>query len=109
MNGMIPASMAASDRPFVSVLLTTRDRPRLLPVALACYRQQTYPNRELIVVDDGGRVPADRSAVEAVGGRLLRVAPGAWLGEKLNVGAEAARGALCQKMDDDDWYGPDFL
>src|SRR5581483_950337 len=97
------------DWPTLSVILTTRDRPSLLPVALACYRQQTYPNKELIVVDDGDRFPVDPSTVEAVGGRLIRVAPGTTLGAKLNQGVEAAQGRLCQKMDDDDWYAPDFL
>src|SRR5260370_41487355 len=30
-------------------------------------------------------------------------------GTKVNVGGEAARGTLLQKLDDDDYYGPDFL
>jgi glycosyltransferase involved in cell wall biosynthesis len=95
--------------PLVSVVLTTRDRPRLLAVALACYRHQTYPHRELIVVDDGDTFPADAAAVAAAGGRLIRVEPGTPLGTKLNLGVAEARGPLCQKMDDDDWYGPRFL
>jgi glycosyltransferase involved in cell wall biosynthesis len=99
----------ASELPLVSVILTTRDRPRLLRIALACYRQQTYPRRELIVVDDGDRFPADAEAIRALGGRLVRVEPGTPLGTKLNRGAAEARGRLCEKMDDDDWYGPGFL
>jgi len=93
----------------VSVILTTRDRPNLLPVAIECYRQQTYQHRELIVVDDGERFPVNPAALDAVGGRLIRVAPGTPLGAKLNCGIEPARGSLCQKMDDDDWYAPGFL
>jgi len=96
-------------RPLVSVVLTTRDRPRLLPIALRCYAAQTYPARELIVVDDGDVHPADEAAVAAVEGRVLRVPPGTVLGEKLNRGLELARGRLCQKMDDDDWYAPTFV
>jgi glycosyltransferase involved in cell wall biosynthesis len=95
--------------PLVSVILTTRDRPRLLPIALACYRHQTYPRRELIVVDDGEEFPANADRVAAVGGRLIRVEPATPLGTKLNRGVEAARGRFCQKMDDDDWYAPRFL
>lgn len=97
------------DRPLVSVVLTTRDRPRFLPLALAGYRQQSYPNRELIVVDDGDRFPVVAADVASAGGRLLRVAPGTPLGTKLNAGIAEARGRLIQKMDDDDWYGPGFL
>lgn len=98
-------------RPRVSVILTTRDRPQFLPLALAGYRQQTYParERELIVVDDGDRFPADERAVTDAGGRLLRVEPGTPLGSKLNAGIDVARGRLIQKLDDDDWYGPGFL
>jgi glycosyltransferase involved in cell wall biosynthesis len=89
--------------------LTTRDRPRFLPLALAGYQQQTYLTRELIVVDDGDRHPVSEADVAAVGGRLLRAEPGTPLGAKLNLGVEAAQGRLTQKMDDDDWYGPGFL
>jgi len=96
-------------QPLVSVVLATRDRPRFLPLALAGYRQQTYANRELIVVDDGTRFPADETAVAAAGGRLLRVPPGTPLGSKLNAGIASARGELIQKMGDDDWYAPAFL
>lgn len=95
----------SSGVPLVSVVLTTRDRPAFLPIALACYRQQTHTARELIVVDDGAVRP-DARAVEAAGGRLLRVRPGTPLGTKLNHGFSAARGPLCLKMDDDDWDGP---
>jgi glycosyltransferase involved in cell wall biosynthesis len=95
--------------PLVSVIMTTRDRPRLLPFALECYRQQTYPGRELIVVDDGSTFPADETAIAAVGGRVIRVPEGTPLGTKLNRGSSDARGVLCQKWDDDDWYAPQFL
>ncbi|GAC1470967.1 MAG: hypothetical protein PVSMB7_22270 [Chloroflexota bacterium] len=96
-------------RPLVSVIMTTRDRPSFLPIALECYRRQSYEPRELLVIDDGTRWPADREAVEAVGGRIIRVDEGTTLGAKLNRGCSDARGDLCQKWDDDDWYGPRFL
>src|SRR2546423_12785563 len=108
-GGHVARSAVDSRAPFVSVVLTTRDRPRLLSIALACYKHQTYPKRELIVVDDGALFPADARAVAAVGGTLIRTEPGTPLGAKLNRGVSAARGPLCQKMDDDDWYAPRFL
>ncbi len=112
--GQVRAAHAEADadldgeQPLVSAILTTRDRPAFVAMALRCYAQQTYSNRELIVVDDGERFPLDEAAVAAVGGRLLRVPPGTPLGTKLNRGIEVARGRWCQKSDDDDWYGPDY-
>jgi glycosyltransferase involved in cell wall biosynthesis len=94
--------------PLISVLLATRDRPDFLPLALEVYRRQTYRQRELIVVDDGEQ-PASRAAVEHAGGRLLRLDSPAPLGAKLNMAAEAAKGTLCAKMDDDDWYARTYL
>ena len=102
-------SATLSNQSLVSVILTTRDRPRLLAVTLECYRQQTYGARELLVLDDGTAFPADPEAVAAVGGRLIRVDPATPIGTKINLGAEQARGTLCQKLDDDDWYSPVFL
>jgi glycosyltransferase involved in cell wall biosynthesis len=100
---------ANTEQPLVSVILTTRDRPRFLSLALRFYSEQTYAARELIVVDDGERFPVDAAAVEAVGGRLVRMPPATPLGTKLNAGVEVARGQWCQKMDDDDCYSPRFL
>lgn len=100
---------AQFDTPHVSMVLTTRDRPRFLAIALRCYAHQTYRNRDLIVVDDGINFPADEDAIRAVGGRVIRVPHGSSIGAKLNAGIEEAQGPLCQKMDDDDWYAPNFL
>jgi glycosyltransferase involved in cell wall biosynthesis len=101
-------NLPGDETPLVSVILPTRDRPRLLALALRYYDYQTYPRRELMVVDDGELFPADLEAIEAVNGRLLRLPPGTPLGTKLNAGVEQANGTLCQKMDDDDWYAATF-
>jgi hypothetical protein len=104
-----PAGLPSSTAlPLVSVIMPTCDRPTFLPLALRCFQEQTYPNRELIVVDDGVKAPVDEETVRRVGARLIRT-QNLTLGEKLNSGAAAARGTLCAKMDDDDWYGPHFL
>jgi glycosyltransferase involved in cell wall biosynthesis len=100
---------ASRANPLVSVILTTRDRPNFIRTALACYQHQTYGHRELIVVDDGDRHPVALSLLEPLGAKLVRADPGTPLGSKLNLGCAEAGGALCQKMDDDDWYGPLFL
>jgi hypothetical protein len=102
-------TLNGKDAPDVSVILCTRDRPRFLSLALECYRRQTYPRRELIVVDNGATFPAGEKAIAAVGGRLISVPADMALGAMLNRGMSQARGRLCQKWDDDDWYAPEFL
>lgn len=103
------SSQFATGDPLVSVILTTHDRPHLLPLALACYQHQSYPRRELFVVDDGAQFPVQEHQVAAAGGRLLRLPHRTPLGSKLNEGLRHAQGRFCLKMDDDDWYAPRFL
>ena len=39
--------------PLVSVVCPTYNRPQYLPTAIRCFFQQTYLNKEMIIVDDG--------------------------------------------------------
>jgi glycosyltransferase involved in cell wall biosynthesis len=99
----------STTQPLVSAVLVTRDRPAFLSVALRAFTEQTWANRELVVVDDGDRSPADEAAIHAVGGRLVRLPTGTTLGEKLNAGAAEARGLIVQKWDDDDFYSSRYM
>jgi len=47
----------ASDRPLITVLIATKDRPDDLRRTLCDLRRQDYPSVEMIVIDDGS---ADR-------------------------------------------------
>ncbi|CDK40736.1 glycosyltransferase family 2 protein [Halorubrum sp. AJ67] len=62
---MVPRShiepMDTPDRPLVSAVVITCDRPEKLVGALASLRRQTYPNLELVVVD-GSREPVESSS-----------------------------------------------
>ena len=94
--------------PSVSCIMPTADRPDLIPYALRLFRQQDYPNRELIVIDDGHAsvehlIPNDRRI------RYFRVQPGRSLGEKRNLACERADGRLIVHWDDDDWIASDWL
>ena len=75
---------------------------------MRCWKAQTHVERELVVVDDGEAGPGARSCDGTPGGRSLHV-PEPTLGAKPNLGAEAARGEILAKWDDDDWYGPRYL
>lgn len=95
-------------KPLISCVLVTRDRPGFFRQALRCFLAQDYPNKELVVVDDGGTRVGEWCAgvpgVTYIG--LDRTTP---TGSKLNIGIDAARGDILQKLDDDDFYAPGFL
>lgn len=88
--------------------MATKDRLEFLPQALRCFLAQTYTQSELIVVDDGRR-SARHLCADLPRVRYIRLTTPANVGTKLNIGVEAARGELLQKLDDDDYYHPDFL
>lgn len=94
--------------PVVSCLLATRGRPRFLRQAIRCFQAQRTPDAELIVIDDS---PQPDEHVAGLDQRIRYVWIGrpASLGRKLNVGATLARARVLQKLDDDDYYHPDFL
>jgi glycosyltransferase involved in cell wall biosynthesis len=89
--------------PIVSCLMPTGGRRELVALSIACFRAQTYPARELIIVDDGHDQVADLCDGPSV--RHMRVAPQTTIGEKRNLAMEVARGAIFMQWDDDDWYG----
>lgn len=88
--------------------MPTRDRPRFVAQAIRCFDRQTYPNAELIIVDDGA-MPVRDLCVGQPRVRYLRLETPTPTGAKLNVAVECAAGDVLQKLDDDDYYGPAFL
>lgn len=94
--------------PKVSCILATGNRAGFTRQAIRCFLRQTFDDSELIVVDDG-----DESVAELCGGlfrvRHIRLNEPTTLGHKLNIGIEQAKGSIIQKLDDDDFYAPQFL
>lgn len=87
--------------------MVTADRMPLVRRALLCYRRQTYPNKELVIVDDGRAdltpLLADLPRDEVVYLRLDKK-PENVLGRLRNTALEAASGSFLTQWDDDDWY-----
>ena len=104
---MVPAARS-SDMELMSCIMVTRNRPQFFRQALRCFARQTHANAELIVVDDGEEpVRALCDGLERV--RYIHTGRAVSTGAKLNIGIESARGDLLQKLDDDDYYHPEFL
>ncbi|MCP5151013.1 MAG: glycosyltransferase [Chromatiales bacterium] len=95
--------------PLVSCLMVTARRVELALRAVECFRRQTYPTRELVVVDDDPD-PTLGTALARLRDpsiRHLRLAPGeASLGALRNHAVQQARGALIAQWDDDDLSDP---
>ncbi|MBC8076824.1 MAG: glycosyltransferase family 2 protein [Chloroflexales bacterium] len=92
--------------PLVSCILATRNRPQFLAQAISYFLRQRYANKELIIVDDSAEPAAVPESPQIT---YLRLNESTTLGAKLNLGIASARGELIQKLDDDDYYHPDFL
>ena len=99
----------------ISCICVTRgDRPVLLSEAVADFVQQTFAERELVILHDGDDAidAAVRSIVAAHAGapiRIERTPPGPRLGGLRNIALARARGDWICQWDDDDRHHPERL
>ncbi|HEU4334147.1 MAG TPA: glycosyltransferase [Candidatus Eisenbacteria bacterium] len=101
---------AAATSPLVSVLLSTRDGARYLEESLASLAAQSYPNVEIVAVDDGSTDASPeilaRFAAAHPRTRLIRT-EGIGLAAALHRAAGEATGLLFARQDDDDRSHPE--
>lgn len=86
----------------VSCIMPTRDRRPFVGRAVAQFLAQDYPDRELVVVDDGDDAIGDLLPPDPRV-RLLRVERRMTIGAKRNLACESAAGDILVHWDDDDW------
>lgn len=94
----------------VSIVIPTyNDDPAHLAEAVASAQAQTYPELEIVVIDDGSTQPATIAAVDALAGvRVVRQenqGPAA----ARNAGIRMGGGELIYPLDADDWIEPDVI
>ncbi len=96
--------------PLISCLMVTKDRATLARRAVRCFADQTWQNKELVIVDDGSEdyTPVLAPFLQTFRIRYLRVEPeqGRYLGGLRNLSLEVAEGDFCAQWDDDEWYHP---
>ena len=92
--------------------MVTANRRNLAQRAVQCFLDQTYENKELVIVDDGeedyapilNKIPADQ-----VSYIKLEKEPDFVLGKLRNKSLEYASGDYLIQWDDDDWYHADRI
>lgn len=85
-----------------SVIIRTKNRPEYLEEALKSVEEQTWPNVEIIIVNDGGKAPLSKHKVIS-----LPVSVGR--SRAANFGLNTARGEYICFLDDDDQLYPGHL
>lgn len=97
-----------SSLPLVSCIMPTRNRRLFVGQSIWYFLRQEYPQRELVIIDDGEDTVADLvpddPRIRYV--QLERRTP---LGAKRNIACEMSRGDLIAHWDDDDWIAPNRL
>jgi tetratricopeptide (TPR) repeat protein len=88
--------------------MPTCDRKAYVAQAVAYFERQSYPAKELVVVDDG-RDPVGDLLPQAPWVRYVRLESPRSIGSKRNLAVEHASGVVVVHWDDDDWYGRDRL
>lgn len=95
--------------PLVSCLMVTRNRAPTARLAVDAFLRQSWPARELVILDDG-EDDALREQVAALNDARIRIfqpdGPRATLGELRNRAVALARGEYVCQWDDDDLYDP---
>ncbi len=95
----------ANEWPLVSCIMPTYNRRQFVPSALRYFLSQDYPNKELVIVDDGTDAVGDLLPADPQG-RYIRLPSGQTIGAKRNFACEESSGLLIAHWDDDDWHAP---
>lgn len=108
---------SASKPPFFSIILSTRDRPGLFLIALQSVLDQTFEDKEVIVVIDGSEdanmekyEELERQYSDIAFYKLKHRAIGHGQSYAMNTGVHRSTGQyLCFLDDDDRWSDPEHL
>lgn len=89
--------------PKISCVTVTKGRTECVKRCINCYLQQTYPNKELIILTQGNLEINVQDHDDIL---LFPVLPSLSLGALRNISCEVASGEFICQWDDDDLYHP---
>ncbi|GAB4366780.1 MAG: hypothetical protein Kow0060_24340 [Methylohalobius crimeensis] len=96
----------------ISVIIPTHNRSALLREAITSIQNQTYPNWEVIIVDDGSQPPVDSESLHKDFGSRIRVLRNEHAVKQAyarDQGVQVATGDVVVHLDDDDLLAPNAL
>ena len=100
--------------PLISCLCVTHEKPDILKRVIRCFNDQSYPNKQLVIVYEEADKPTHLFIERQTFGRDAKVvkidaATKLTLGELRNISVKEADGSYVCQWDDDDWYDADRL
>lgn len=106
--GGVPQLLLTAAGPAMSVVVRTRDRPRLLAEALASVAASSYRRVEVVLVNDGG-APPELAGDFSFPVRRVEHPTSRGRAAAANAGIAAATGDVVTFLDDDDLIFPEHL
>lgn len=98
----------AEEHPLVTVITPTF-RKNLIGKCIDQFKNQTYPNKELIILYNNSENIDFNNFSNAQNVSFFYIPNEYSAGCCMNIGATLGRGEFCFRMDDDDEYGPNYL
>jgi glycosyltransferase involved in cell wall biosynthesis len=99
--------------PLISCLCITHNNLAQLQRAINCFKSQTYPNKELLILyesdNDQLRNRVETDPDESIYFVEVPAVPKLTLGQLRNIAVEKCNGDLFCQWDDDDWYASNRL
>ena len=97
-------------QPLISCLCPTKNPPKTVKVAIDCFNNQTYPNKELILVtDEKNAYIEDLKKLTSDNIKLFYAPYESTIGTLRNISVDNAKGEYIATWDDDDVYHKDRL
>jgi len=90
-------------RPRLTMVCVT-NRPHFAEVVAAQFDAQTWPNKELVIIDSS----EDGGILKDTASTYVRAEPGSPVGAVRNIGLEHAGNGWLMWFDDDDWRHPEL-
>jgi glycosyltransferase involved in cell wall biosynthesis len=95
--------------PLISCVCITRDKPELLKRAIDCFLNQTYPNKQLVVLyEDIDELTKAFFKTHTYDSSVVKLevsgTPKLTIGKLRNYAISKADGEFISQWDDDDWY-----